>query len=153
MRLFTRIASIAAALGLCVAAAAPRPAAAIGVPVTPARASCAGRWGLTEACPLPIRFASGTYGTTVHGRVTPASWLRFYSFRARAGQRLILTFAGAGAMRAGMMFPVSGGDGPFDGTGGLITLPQTGTYVISVGANPMAGEPWSGRFSMSVLVK
>lgn len=153
MHLFARFAMAAAALALSMAAAAPRPAAAIGVPVTRAQASCAGKWGLTEACPLPLRFAAGTYGAITHGRITPASYHRFYSFRARAGQRMILTFAGAGAMRAGLQYPSAGGDGPFDGTGGLITLPQTGTYIISVGANPMAGEPWSGRFTLSLLIK
>jgi hypothetical protein len=109
--------------------------------------------GAFQNCPIPLRFESGAYGTLVNDQLKRIPGTRYYSLKARAGQRLTLTFAGKGALRAGLTFPNGGGDGPFSGEGNTIKLPQTGTYIIYVGQNTMSGEPWRGPFSLAVIVK
>jgi len=119
----------------------------------PAGASCAGRLGLSADCPIPLRFTRGSYGVLVSGTLTRIPDQRFYSIRARAGQRMTITFTGLAAMRGGINFPGGSGDGPFYGEGNSITLPTTGVYVLYVGQNTMAGDPWRGPFTLAVLVR
>ncbi len=80
----------------------------------PPAAACPRGPGTDASCPIRVQFAAGTYGTTVHGRLTLAPDHRYYVVRARAGQRMILSFVGAGAMRGGVSFPDGSGDGPFN---------------------------------------
>lgn len=151
VKLFSSVALILAML-----AAVPNPVSAANVPTAagaPNAASCRGRWGLVESCPLPLRFARGSYGTLVNGTLTRIPDQRYYSMKARAGQFLTLSFTGIGPMRGGITFPGSGGDGPFDGSGNTIALPTTGTYVIYLGQNTMAGDVWRGPFTLAVLVR
>ncbi len=109
--------------------------------------------GSSAACPIRISLARGTYGTTVHGRLTQVPQQKFYAFRARAGQSLTIAFAGAGAMRGGINFPGGSGDGPFNGDGVTIALPTSGDYIIYLGQNTMAGEIWTGGYSLGVMVR
>ena len=44
--------------------------------------------GSSAACPIRISLLRGTYGTTVHGRLTVAPQQKYYALRMRAGQRL-----------------------------------------------------------------
>ncbi len=119
----------------------------------PPAAACPRGPGTDASCPIRVQFAAGTYGTTVHGRLTLAPDHRYYVVRARAGQRMILSFVGAGAMRGGVSFPDGSGDGPFNGEGDVIILPATGDYIVYVGQNTMAGPIWTGRFSLSILIR
>ena len=89
----------------------------------------------------------------MHGRLTVAPQQKYYALRMRAGQRLTITFAGAGAMRGGINFPGGSGDGPFSGEGNTITLPTSGDYILYLGQNTMAGEPWVGGYSLGVMVR
>ena len=109
--------------------------------------------GSSAACPIRISLLRGTYGTTVHGRLTVAPQQKYYALRMRAGQRLTITFAGAGAMRGGINFPGGSGDGPFGGEGNTITLPTSGDYIWYLGQNTMACEPWVGGYSLGVMVR
>ena len=127
--------------------------ASTAVAASPTAAACPRGPGTDASCPIRVQFAAGTYGTTVHGRLTLAPDQRYYVVRARAGQRMILSFVGAGAMRGGISFPDGSGDGPFNGEGDAITLPTTGDYIIYVGQNTMAGSIWTGRFSLSILIR
>lgn len=123
------------------------------VAASPDAAACLRGPGTDASCPIRVQFAAGTYGTTVHGRLTLAPDQRYYVVRARAGQRMILSFVGAGAMRGGISFPDGSGDGPFYGEGDVIILPTTGDYIVYVGQNTMAGPIWTGRFSLSMLIR
>jgi hypothetical protein len=111
------------------------------------------RPGTSQSCPIHLRFTRGSYGVMVDGVLTRTPDARYYSIAARAGQHMIITFTGLGAMRGGIVYPGGGGDGPFDGQGTVITLPSNGTYIIYLGQNTMAGEPWRGGFTLSVLVR
>lgn len=111
------------------------------------------RPGTSQSCPIPLRFARGSYGAMADGVLTQMPDARYYSINARAGQRMIITFTGLGAMRGGITYPAGGGDGPFDGQGTVITLPSNGTYIIYLGQNTMAGDPWRGGYTLSVLVR
>ncbi|MGS2762720.1 hypothetical protein [Sinomicrobium sp. M5D2P9] len=51
-----------------------------------------------------------------------------------------------------IFFPDGSADGPF-GRELEYELEKPGTYVLSVGENMMAGEPWSGDFTIEVKVK
>ena len=56
-------------------------------------------------------------------------------------------------MRGGINFPGGSGDGPFSGEGNTITLPTSGDYILYLGQNTMAGEPWVGGYSLGVMVR
>lgn len=109
--------------------------------------------GTSQNCPLPLSFSQGSYGALINDRLNATPQTRYYSLSAKQGQRLILSFAGAGALRAGITFPNGGGDGPFSGEGNIIELPSTGTYVIYIGQNTMSGQPWHGNFTLAVIIK
>ncbi len=111
------------------------------------------RPGTSEVCPIALRFARGSYGVMIDGVLTRIPDMRYYSIAARAGQQMTISFVGLAALRAGITFPGGGGDGPFGGEGNTITLPNTGTYIIYIGQNTMAGDPWRGGFTLSVLVR
>lgn len=127
----------------------------VGMAAVPASAAApmACRAGTSETCPIPLRFARGSYGVLVDGVLTLTPDHRYYSIAARAGQHMTISFVGLGALRAGIIFPGGSGDGPFGGEGNTITLPSTGTYIIYIGQNTMAGDPWRGGFTLSVLVR
>lgn len=142
-------------LSVCVAALAVA-ILATDLPATaamPAQARCAGRLGKTQDCPIPLRFTRGSYGVMVNGVFTREPDTRYYSVAARAGQLMTLSFHGAGPMRGGVTFPRSGGDGPFNGQGDTIRLPRNGVYIVYVGQNTMAGNPWRGGYTLSVMVR
>ncbi len=111
------------------------------------------RAGASAACPIPLRFARGSYGAMANGVLTGTPDTRYYSIAARAGQQMTVSFVGLGPLRAGITFPDGNGDGPFDGSGNVIALPSTGVYIIYIGQNTMAGEPWRGGFTLSVLIR
>ena len=109
--------------------------------------------GTSKNCPIPLRFEPNAYGALINDQLKLTPELRYYLLKARTGQRLTLTFAGKGALRAGITFPNGNGDGPFSGEGNTVALPQTGTYIIYIGQNTMSGNPWRGSFSLAVMVK
>lgn len=109
--------------------------------------------GVSDRCPLPITIKRNSFGALIDDRLTKAPEVRYYSLQAKRGQRLTLSFAGAGALRGGITFPDGGGDGPFYGDGNTIELPQTGNYIIYVGQNTMSGEPWVGTVSIAIIIK
>jgi hypothetical protein len=102
--------------------------------------------------PTPIHFAPGSFGAVANGHVTPADPLQAFTIKVGAGQTMIITFVGAGPMRGSVSGP-GGGDGPYHGTGDSFVFPDSGTYTLNVGANTMAGSPWTGGFTLAVLVK
>ncbi len=118
-----------------------------------AATSQACRPGTSAACPITLSFARGSYGVMIDGVLTRTPDTRYYAISARAGQRMTITFTGLGALRGGITFPAGGGDGPFTGEGNVITLPSTGTYIVYLSQNTMAGDPWRGGFTLSVLVR
>jgi hypothetical protein len=114
------------------------------------------------AKPIPIHFESGSWGTTVDGRVENLSVAQSYSLNARAGQILSMIFDGGG--------PPDGKSGDslgvqvFDPRGDLldetnphaaspvsVNLPFNGTYNIIVGLDNME-EQWEGTFTLCMLV-
>ena len=109
--------------------------------------------GAFQNCPMPLHFEPGAYGTLVNDQLRHTPETRYYALKARAGQRLTLSFLGKGALRAGLTFHNGSGDGPFSGEGNTLELPQTGTYIIYIGQNTMSGEPWRGPFSLAVIMK
>ena len=96
-------------------------------------------------------FPPGSYGMTVNGQVAPADPIQGYLLNVSAGQTIIVTFTGAGAMRGSISGQGTGG-GPYYGSGDSFAVPTNGMYTIYVGANTMAGEPWEGGFTLAVLV-
>lgn len=120
---------------------------------TAPRASCPRGVGTDASCPLRIRFAAGAFGALVSGRLTRAPDQRFYVIKARAGQKMYLSFLGDGYLRGGITYPDGGGDGPFVSGQTTIELPKTGDYIIYLGQHTMASEPWTGRFTLSVMVQ
>ncbi|WP_013323610.1 hypothetical protein [Gloeothece verrucosa] len=123
------------------------------LPIEYAQACTTAQRGSSQSCPQPITFAQGAYGALVNDRLSSSPQTRYYSLAATGGQRLTLTFAGAGPLRAGITFPGGGGDGPFDGEGNTIELPRSGTYIIYISQNTMAGQPWRGGFSLALIVR
>ncbi len=109
--------------------------------------------GTSKNCPIPLRFEPNAYGALISDQLKLTPEIRYYSLKAHTGQRLTLTFAGKGALRAGITFPNGSGDGPFSGEGNTLALPQSGTYIIYIGQNTMSGDPWRGSFSLAVIVK
>jgi hypothetical protein len=103
------------------------------------------------ANPISLHFAPGSYGAIAQGHVTPGAWLQAFTLNVRAGQTMIVTFTGAGAMRGEISGP-GGGGGPFYGGGDSFVFPASGTFTLEVGANTMAGSPWTGGFTLAVLV-
>jgi hypothetical protein len=100
---------------------------------------------------IPIEFGSGSYGAVVQGHVTMSEPQQTFKLDVMAGQIMVITFAGAGTMRGSVQCAGGIGDGPYYGTGNSITITTTGECVISAGANTMA-EPWTGNFTLAVLV-
>jgi hypothetical protein len=103
------------------------------------------------APPIPIKFAAGSYGAVVNGKVIVGAPLTTYSLKVKAGRVLIVTFTGGGPMRGSVSCPGGVGDGPWYGTGNTITATTAGVCTITVGANTMAAD-WTGGFTMAVLV-
>lgn len=131
--------------------------AAASVPVSPTggseRTPCPRGAGIQETCPIRIRFAAGAYGALVNGTLTRTPDVRYYVINARAGQKMYLTFLGKGYMRGGITYPNGSGDGPFVSGQTVIDLPQTGDYILYLGQHTMASEPWTGKFTLSVMVQ
>jgi hypothetical protein len=103
------------------------------------------------APPIPIDFATGSYGAVAQGQVTMGNPLTTYRIDVAAGQVMILTFAGAGTMRGSVQCQGGVGGGPYNGSGDSIAITTSGPCDLTVGANTMA-EPWSGGFTLAVLV-
>ncbi len=129
------------------------PTAGVANAATTAQARCIGRLGKTLDCPIPLRFRRGSYGVLVNGTFPRDADTRYYSVAARAGQRMTIAFHGDGLMRGYIILPQGGTDGPFHGHGDTIRLPQNGVYVIQVGQDTRADNPWHGNYTLSVLVK
>jgi hypothetical protein len=109
--------------------------------------------GMSGSAPIQIEFAPGSYGTTIDGEVTATVFQQSYAMQVSAGQVMIITFTGAGPMRGGVTAPAGqSGDGPYYGTGNTYTAPVNGVYIVYCGANTMAGAPWTGGFTLAVLV-
>ena len=139
-------------LGLS-ATAAPRSISQVLPEQRQTKSCSSSKRGSSEACPLPLRFETGAYGVLVTDRLNVIPQTRYYSLKAKAGQRLTLTFAGAGDLRAGITFPGESGDGPFSGEGNAIALPTAGTYILYISQNTMSGQPWKGTFSLAAIVR
>jgi len=103
------------------------------------------------APPIPIEFAPGSYGAVAQGHVTMSEPQQTFKLDVNAGQVMIITFAGAGTMRGSVQCQGGVADGPYYGTGNSVTITTSGACSISAGANTMA-EPWSGNFTLAVLV-
>jgi hypothetical protein len=103
------------------------------------------------APPIPIDFATGSYGAVAQGQVTMGNPLTTYRIDVAAGQVMILAFAGAGTMRGSVQCQGGVGGGPYNGSGDSIAITTSGPCDLTVGANTMA-EPWSGGFTLAVLV-
>lgn len=127
--------------------------ATLSSPLASAQNACAvgerNSWG---DCPIPLRMDAGTYGVAVTGHVTPNHPRVTYALDVRAGQMLTISFTGARDM-TGEIGCGNTGDGPWYGSGNTFTAPLTGTCFVSVGENMRAGDPWSGNFTLAVLVK
>ncbi len=122
--------------------------AAIGP--TAAQDSCRKRDGSGE-CATPLRMERGAYGVAVTGHITPKHYRDIYALDVKAGQTLVVSFASAHPM-TGEIACADTGDGPWYGTGNSFTAPKTGTCFINVGANTRAGDPWSGNYTLAVVV-
>jgi hypothetical protein len=119
-------------------------------------ATVAASLALTSVCahaapPITIEFAPGSYGAIAQGHVTMSEPQQTFRLDVKAGQVMIITFAGAGTMRGSVQCQGGVGDGPYYGTGNSITITTSGECDISAGANTMA-EPWTGNFTLAVLV-
>jgi nucleoside recognition membrane protein YjiH len=110
---------------------------------------CANQLGLVPECPIPLRFPRGAYGISVHGTMRRNTDQRFYTVAARAGQRMTISFLGAGRMRGNITFP-EGGYESFNGEGDTVQLRSNGVYRISLA---QAGASWRGSYTLSVMVR
>jgi hypothetical protein len=114
--------------------------------------------------PIPIQFASGSWGGIVNGAVTnltdPGN--QPYALNAGAGQTLTMIFDGGGPPdgKSGdsLRVQVFGPNGtllpdanPYATSPATLTLPATGTYTLVVGLDNME-ELWAGTFTLCVLV-
>ena len=106
-------------------------------------------WGV---CPTELKMARGSYGLIVDGAITPSHYAVTYALTVKADQTLTMSFAGAhemtGEIRCGRDV-----DGPYSGTGNSFTVKQAHTCFISVGANTHANEPWTGGFTLALIIK
>ena len=108
---------------------------------------------MSGSAPTPIQFARGSYGAVANGHVSSTVFQHSFSLDVRVGQVMIITFTGAGPMRGGVNAPAGqSGDGPYYGTGNSYTVPADGIYTVYCGADTMAGNPWTGGFTLAVLV-
>ena len=131
-----RRAALAASVGLT-SASLPNPA--ISASCTPG----------AQDCPIPVHMARGTDTITLQGRLVQNGDCCAYALDARAGQTLTWTFEGPNE-RATITYP----DGEVDGPGIPTSIPltQTGTHVLSVRPNVMAGDAF-GPFSLTITIK
>jgi hypothetical protein len=108
---------------------------------------------MSGSTPTPIHFAPGSYGAVVNGYVSEEVFQQDFVLEVSAGQTMIITFTGAGPMRGGVSGPGGvGGDGPYYGTGNTFAIPTSGLWTVYAGVNTMAGAPWTGGFTLAVLV-
>ena len=103
------------------------------------------------ACPIPLHMDRGAYGLAVTGHLTPQHYRAIYSLKVGARQTLVITFAGAEAM-TGEISCGNTGDGPWYGGGNSFTTTKAGICFINVGANTRAGDPWSGNYTLAVVI-
>jgi hypothetical protein len=113
------------------------------------RVGVADAWG---ACPHVLHMKRGSFGLAVDGTVNPERYNQTYALDVGAGQTIIVIFASAHELSGSIRCP-DGGDGPWSGTGNSFITKSAGTCFITVGANTRAGEPWTGRFTLAVVVK
>lgn len=102
-------------------------------------------------CPIPLHLDRGAYGLAVTGHLTPQHYRDIYSLKVGARQTLVVTFAGAEAM-TGEIACGSTGDGPWYGSGNSFTTTEAGICFINVGANTRAGDPWSGNYTLAIVI-
>jgi hypothetical protein len=103
-------------------------------------------------CPIPLHMDKGAYGLAVTGHLTPDHYRNIYSLQVGARQSLVIAFAGAHDMTGEISCGVDGGDGPWYGGGNVFTTAHAGTCTINVGANTRAGDPWSGNYTLTVVI-
>jgi len=103
-------------------------------------------------CPTPLHLDKGAYGLAVTGHLTPDHYRNIYSLKVGARQSLVIAFAGAHDMTGEISCGADGGDGPWYGGGNVFTTAHAGTCYINVGANTRAGDPWSGNYTLTVVV-
>ena len=104
------------------------------------------------ACPTPLHMDKGAYGLAVTGHLTPDHYRNIYSLAVGARQSLVIAFAGAHDMTGEISCGADGGDGPWYGGGNVFTTAHAGTCFINVGANTRSGDPWSGNYTLTVVI-
>jgi hypothetical protein len=103
-------------------------------------------------CPIPLHMEKGAYGLAVTGHLTPQHYRNVYLLQVGARQSLVIAFAGAHAMTGEISCGADGGDGPWYGGGNVFTTAHAGTCFINVGANTRADDPWSGNYTLTVVI-
>ena len=103
-------------------------------------------------CAVPLHMDKGTYGLAVTGHLTPDHYRTVYSLKVGARQTLVIAFAGAHDMTGEISCGADGGNGPWYGGGNVFTTSRDETCFINVGANTRAGDPWSGNYTLAVVI-
>jgi hypothetical protein len=129
------------------AAAGPVPAAHVAAAgkVTPA-ACTPGR----SACPIKIVFANGAYSAQASSHLSGPNSVKYFSFKAKKNQELVVWVIGAGPTRGVLTFANGASDGQpggrvFDGR-----VPATGRILVRVTEDTMA-QAWSGKVTVLVV--
>jgi hypothetical protein len=100
------------------------------------------------ADPIPLKMKRGSDSLTIRGVLRQNVVCCTYTFKARAGQRLIWSVSGP-AVRETIGYPDGQTDGP--GLPNPLPLPATGVYVFRVSPDLMADGAF-GRFVLKIRI-
>jgi hypothetical protein len=106
-----------------------------------------------EACPVVLKMKPGATTITAIGSVSGERPNYYFTFAARAGQKMTIHTRGGG-LKTGPGIPISGPNGFQDAVDEdtPFPLPATGAYVITLHANTMSDGPF-GRFEMTLTIR
>ena len=120
-------------------------------------AGCAAWWAKKQYCQASpttrVRFATGSTSKTVTGELVNLYDQDTFVFRARKGQHATISVGSApGSVRIFVYRPsgqlLDGAPGGVD----IASLPVSGDYRIRTHESQM-GEPWSGKYALTVTIK
>ena len=143
-------AALAATVAFSPVAAAPATGAHAASPaaagtVTPASCTLG-----QKACPIKIVFATGAYSAQASSHLLSMKSARYFTFKAKKNQELVVWVKGAGPTRGTVTFANGTSDG---GPGGRVfdgMVPASGKVTIRVTEDSMATQ-WSGKVTVIVV--
>jgi hypothetical protein len=106
-----------------------------------------------EACPVILRMAKGEVSVTGRGSVSGSHPDFFFTFDARAGQKMTIRVVGQN-LKTGAGIPITLPSGASEAVdeNTPYALPQTGGYRFVIHANTMSDGPF-GPFTLTLTIK